>query len=180
MSIKLSAISLSCVLCVAIAQDATKVQEPEFIGIFTVLDASGVLQPLERQATQSQVKTKMMGYRGGTATRIITGTRSPVRFPAGQKLEFVVKLDTKGQDPSLFVHLAPLVVEKHQREFVIAKAGAFGRNARSTANDTLVATNVAKYGEQSYRIVPIDLLAPGEYAIGSTGGLAFCFGVDAK
>ena len=45
-------------------------------------------------------------------------------------------------------------------------------------NDTLIALNIANYGERSYRIVPVDPLPPGEYAIES-GTFTFCFDIDA-
>ena len=74
------------------------------------------------------------------------------------------------------MRLLPLVVDKDNREFVIMKTGAMGFSPR--VNDTLIALNIAQYGEESYRIVPVDPLPPGEYAI-DAGTLTFCFGIDA-
>ena len=69
-----------------------------------------------------------------------------------------------------------MVVAKDGREFVIMKTSAMGFSPR--VNDTLIALNIANYGERSYRIVPVDPLPPGEYAIESST-FTFCFGIDA-
>jgi hypothetical protein len=74
------------------------------------------------------------------------------------------------------VRLVPLAVAKDNRQFLIMKTSAMGFSPR--VSDALIAINVAMYGQNSYRIVPVDPLPPGEYAIES-GTLAFCFGIDA-
>src|SRR5258706_16023157 len=173
MCTKLTVAAFCCATSALLAQDAPKVQEPEYLGIVNVLDSSGALQPLERQRAKHQSKANVFGFIKGTT--IIPGAPSPIRFPAGQPLEFVVKLETAGYDPLLIVRLLPLAVAKNGREFVIMKTSAMGFSPR--VNDTLIALNIANYGERSYRIVPVDPLPPGEYAIES-GNFTFCFGID--
>ncbi len=104
-----------CATSALLAQDAPKVQEPEYLGIVNVLDSSGNLQPLERQRAKHQSKTNLFGFIKGTT--IISGAHSPIRFSADQPLEFVVKLETAGYDPFLIVRLLPLAVAKDNREF---------------------------------------------------------------
>jgi hypothetical protein len=86
---------------------------------------------------------KLVGFLRETTT--FSGTQSPIRFPASQPLEFVVKLDTGGYDPYQIVHLFPLAVVKGNRQFLIMKTGAMGFSPR--VNDALVALNIARYGE---------------------------------
>ena len=129
-----------------LAQDAPKLQEPEYLGIVTVLDSSGALQPLERQRAKHQSKGNILGFVKGTT--IISGAHSPIRFPAGQPLEFVVKLETAGYDPFLIVRLLLLAVAKDNREFVIIKTGAMGFSPR--VNDTFIAfAHSCIWGEES-------------------------------
>src|SRR5258708_11240774 len=173
MCTKLHVAALWCATVALLAQDSIKVQEPEYLGVVAVLDSSGALQPLERQRAKHQSKANVLGFIKGTT--VISGAHSPIRFPADQPLEFVVKLETAGFDPFLIVRLVPLAVAKDNREFVIIKTGAMGFSPR--VNDTLIALNIANYGERSYRIVPVDPLPPGEYAIDS-GTFTFCFGID--
>ena len=172
MYLKLAVAVFSCATSVLVAQDAPRVQEPEYLGIVAALDSRGDLRPLERQKPKYESKMHLAGFK---ATTIYPGAHSPIRFSASQPLEFVVKLDTAGYDPFQIVRIVPLAVAKDNRQFLIMKS-AIGFSAR--VNDTFIAINVAMYGQNSYRIVPVDPLPPGEYAIES-GTLAFCFGIDA-
>lgn len=45
-----------CCATTLLAQDAPKVEEPEYLGIVAVLDSNGDLQPLERQKPKHQSK----------------------------------------------------------------------------------------------------------------------------
>ncbi len=173
MCIKLTVVAFCCATSALLSQDTLKVQEPEYLGIVSVLDSSGALRPLERQKLKHQTKLNVAGFK---ASLVVSGSRSPVRFPADQTLEFIVKLDTGGYDPFEILRLYPLVPAKDNRQFLVMKTRAMGFSAR--VNDALIAFNIARYGNESYRIVPIDPLPPGEYAIDS-GTLTFCFGIDA-
>jgi hypothetical protein len=91
MGIKLNVAVFCCVTSALLAQDPPRVQEPEYLGIVAVLDSSGGLRPLERQQPKHKSKVNLAGLK---ATTIYSGAHSPIRFPAHQPLEFVVKLDT--------------------------------------------------------------------------------------
>ena len=53
MCIKLTVAAFCCATSALLAPDAPKVQEPEYLGIVTILDSSGGLQPLERQKAKA-------------------------------------------------------------------------------------------------------------------------------
>jgi len=160
-------------------QEAKKVQEPEYIGIVFSLDTTGALLPLERQQPIVQTKVKAFGYGGAKSSTVFKGAKSPVRFKAGQDIQFVVRLSAGGMEPNSFVKLYSLAVSKDQREFVMAKAGSMGFNAQSSGGESQLSLNFAKYGEQSYKISPATPLPPGEYEFVSPSGQdRFLFGID--
>jgi hypothetical protein len=77
-TMKFNLASAACVLlilCNAVfGQEVKKVQEPEYLGIFFLLDSStGNLVPLERQTAESKVKVKAMGFGGAKSTIEIKG-----------------------------------------------------------------------------------------------------------
>jgi hypothetical protein len=65
---------------------------------------------------------------------------------------------------------------------VIAKSHAYIGVAGATSNlaEGEVPVTITKYGEHSLKIVPTQLLRPGEYALSSRAAFLnlFCFGVD--
>jgi hypothetical protein len=162
------------------AQEVTKVQEPEYIGIVFSLDPAGALTPLERQQPNFQTKVKGLGYGGAQSSTVFKGSRSPVRFKADQDIWFVVRLNAPGVEPDSLVKLDVLKVAKNQREMVIAKAGAMGFGAKSTNGEAQRPLNFTKYGEQSLQVSPAGPLDPGEYVITTMGGNSFLFGIDPK
>jgi hypothetical protein len=122
-----------------------------------------------------------LGYGGAKTSIIFKGPASPVRFKAGQDIQFVVRLNAPGVDPESLVNLDILKVSKDHREVVIAKAGSMGMNGRSTSGESLRSLNFAKYGEHSLKLSPVEPLAPGEYMIiTKLGQSAFLFGIDAN
>jgi hypothetical protein len=168
-------------LLTLVAQDAKKAQEPEYIGIVFYLDPAGPLSPLERQQPNFQTKVKALGYGGAQSSTVFKGSKSPVRFKAGQDIRFVVRLNATGIEPDSLVKLDVLKVTKDQREMVMAKAGAMGFGAKSTNGEAQRPLNFSKYGEQSLQVSPAGPLGPGEYVITTMGGQsAFLFGIDAQ
>lgn len=168
-------------LLTLVAQDVKKVEEPEYIGIVFYLDPAGALSPLERQQPNVQTKVKALGYGGAQSSTVFKGSKSPVRFKAGQDVRFVVRLNAPGIEPDSLVKLDVLKVAKDQREIVIAKAGAMGFGAKSTNGEAQRPLNFSKYGEQSMQVSPAGPLDPGEYVITTMGGQSgFLFGIDPK
>ena len=122
-----------------------------------------------------------MGYGGAKTSIIFKGPTSPVRFKAGQDIQFVVRMNAPGIDPESLVNLDVLKVSKDHREVVIAKAGSMGMNSKSTSGESQRPLNFSKYGEQSLKLSPAEPLGPGEYVITTKlGQSAFLFGIDAQ
>lgn len=166
-------------LLTLVAQEVKKVQEPEYIGVVFSLDPAGTLSPLERQQANIQTKVKAFGYGGAQSSSVFKGSKSPVRFKAGQDIRFVVRLNAPGIEPDSLVKLNVLKVAKDQREIVMAKAGAMGFGAKSTNGEAQRPLNFSKYGEQSLQVSPAGPLDPGEYVITTMGGQSgFLFGID--
>ena len=166
-------------LLTLVAQEVKKVQEPEYIGIVFYLDPAGALSPLERQQPNIQTKVKALGYGGAQSSTVFKGSKSPVRFKAGQDIRFVVRLNAPGIEPDSLVKLDVLKVSKDQRGVVMAKAGAMGFGAKSTNGEAQRPLNFSKYGEQSLQASPAGPLDPGEYVITTMGGQSgFLFGID--
>jgi hypothetical protein len=164
-----------------VAQEAKNVQEPEYVGTVFYVDPAGALAPLEKQQPNTQTKVIGMGYGGAKTSIIFNGPASPVRFKAGQDIQFVVRLNTPGIDPDTLVNLDVLKVSKDHREIVIAKAGSMGLHAKSTNGESQRPLNFTKYGEQSFKLTPTEPLGPGEYVITTKlGQSAFLFGIDPK
>jgi hypothetical protein len=169
-------------------QQAPKVQEPEYIGVIFYLDPSNALSPLERQKTKMEVKTKAWGYGGMKMGNAYKGSQSPVRFKAGQDIQFIVRgrvASHGGMEPpppETLVSLKALKVSKDERMSAVMemKVMGFGSKAQDTSRP-LVFTN---YGEQSYRVSPAEPLEPGEYVMSWGAGLGgngdFLFGIDPK
>ena len=84
----------------ALGQSAKKVQEPEYEGVFFLLDsATGNLSRLERQTPEIKVKTKLLGFGGGESFLEFKEEKSTVRFKEGKKLNFIVLVASQKIDP---------------------------------------------------------------------------------
>lgn len=164
---------------VAFSQAAQKPQEPEYIGVFAFLDATGNLRELERQTPVEKIKIKGMGFGGGEGYLQIKGEQSPIRFKADQKLEFVVRASSQQTDPVSIIQFFRLETKKGNRQLLLSKVKPFAVGAKETASQSAVSFNVAKYGEFSFKVVPAYALTPGEYCFSGQGSKdGFCFGID--
>jgi hypothetical protein len=111
----------------------------------------------------------------------VPGAKSPTRFSAGQRLDFVVRsaMAASMTDPTIIYSLHILNSQKNLRELVRnqGRVSPLGWSAKMKTGDT-VPLEFSKYGNSSFRIITPQL-APGEYSIGRASGLVmFCFGVD--
>jgi hypothetical protein len=112
----------------------------------------------------------------------IEGEKSPVRFKRGEKLDFIVKLNSQQDDPQVKIQFVLLESAKGKRQWVLQKVSAdpfTGASVKDVSQSKIVSYNVAKYGESSFKVSPVDSLLPGEYVLGIKGvAVSFCFGVD--
>ncbi|MGI8883905.1 MAG: hypothetical protein ACR2IA_06645 [Pyrinomonadaceae bacterium] len=162
------------------AQEAVKVQEPEYLGVFAFLDSiTGKLSELERQTPENKIKVKAMGYGGGEGFLQIKGEQSPVRFKTNQKLEFVVLVSSQHSDPMSLIQFFSFEPKKGMRRLMMTKVGSMGMSSKTVTNQNATSFNAAKYGASSFKIIPAASLQSGEYCLSTANTAnAFCFGVD--
>jgi hypothetical protein len=144
--------------------------EPENLGMVYLQDASGALQPLERnQGIQRSGGSGALSRRQGGVYWEMAGAKSPVRLKSGQKMLFVVRL-ANGIDPATF-SLFPLETRQDKRR---TRSDPGSRIA--PLQWALTITNV---GEVSYGLTPVNRLPAGEYAFSAANSNdAYCFAVD--
>jgi hypothetical protein len=178
----------ACLYQIGVSQAATKTVEPEYIGVFVALNRStGRLMELERHMASQHTKLKALGFGGGEGYVEIPGEKSPVRFRADAIPPFLVRVSSQQVDPQTSVILIRWTVKKGNRQLTVATAGAFGIGSKTATGDNFLAFNAARYGENSFSIVPAQPLPPGEYALAppppgleswGKGQDFFSFGID--
>jgi hypothetical protein len=176
-----AATSILFLVCViAVGQDTKKIQEPEYVGVFFLLEpSSGALVPLERQRPEVKMKVKAMGFGGGESSIEFKGEKSSIRFKSDQPLFFVVRAASQQIDPNSYLQFFSLESKKDKRKLIVAKASSMGLSGKSVVNTRAVLFNVEKYGESSFKISPAQKLPPGEYVLSGEGiNDGFCFGID--
>ncbi len=155
--------------------------EPEFSGTVYWLDrGSNKLNPLERQKVNMGAKVKAMGFGGVKSMTEIEGERSPVRFAAESKPEFIFQA-AQYVDPQTLVQIFRFTVKKGHRELInLQSRGFMGLSGvhSGEADKVSISFQASKYNESSIRITPAMPLPRGEYAIQQLGREIFCFGVD--
>jgi hypothetical protein len=176
-------ILLVCLLLVnSGASQEKRVFEPEVLGVMHISEGNQTLRPLARETTRASWRGKVH------AEKVIQvpGPKSTCRIREGQPLQFVMRLPG-GSDPTKYA-LYRLEPDKNRtsREVTLAKANYFSSNNRSpviqgtSTEPGILQLDVSKYGESSYKFIPIDKLGPGEYLFASWGTpFDFTFGIDA-
>ena len=167
-SVYLTSLALVAAL-VGRAQDS-KPLVPELLGVVYHLDSEkATLVPLERQP--AHIVSKGATFLFGTYKRRVEvqGARSPVRFAAGQKLEFVVSTEQ--------VQLYRLASKQKKREALLTSSTVLVVAERTKTNLSVMAIDMRPYGS-AIKITPAESLTPGEYGF-RIGNEMFCFGVDA-
>jgi hypothetical protein len=157
------------------------VTEPQYINAFYSADSAGKLTELEHQnVTNFHTKTRALpGYATVKMLAEFKPGHSSVRLPANAR--FVVK-GRASIDPASRFELRLLKASKTHREILMTQAHGtlLGGSATSKLDEGAVSVHFEEYGADSYRITPVQPLAPGEYAFGTPGYVTqlFCFGVD--
>jgi hypothetical protein len=152
--------------------------EPEFINNVYWFDrGSNKLVALERGKVDTTGKGKF--FVGGAKLAMeISGERSPVRFTADSKPDFVF-LGRRNVDPQDQAKIFRLTLKKGHRELITAQTRGIMRGIHSgEENKEAVPFEATKHNENSIRITPAMPLPRGEYAIRSGANEMFCFGVD--
>lgn len=169
----------------SVSFESHKIKEPEYVGVFFRLNpTNGELISLERQNTEMRTSRADKFVTVDTKTiALIEGEKSPVRFKRGEKLDFIVKLNSQQNDPQGQIGFVLFESVKGKRQWVLGKGSASTLSAFGSADDIsqkrMVPYNFAKYGESSFKVSPVDQLLPGEYVLGIKGiAVSFCFGID--
>jgi hypothetical protein len=164
---------------VGVAQET--VSEPEFADVFFRLDA-GNLVSLERQTASVQGKASGFIVMSMKAASEFPGPKSPVRFHAGQPIDFVVRtfLASSTVDPNTLYVLRKLDSKKKTRElvFMAGHITPVGGSSKTNLAQGGLPVEFARYGASSFKMTT-GPLQPGEYAVSLLyAQTVFCFGVD--
>ena len=179
---------LGLIVGVLQAQNATEVQEPEYINVFCALNPmDGSLVPLERQTGAVKVKARGLGFAGATVSLEVKGEKSSTRFKADQQPSFVVRLASPQTDPAGAVRFFSWQSKKGVRFQVVGEGGGFTA-FKAGSTETSIPFDATRYGESSIKFAPTKPLAPGEYGLGpaltldraafSSSYNAFSLGID--
>jgi hypothetical protein len=180
-----AALSLS-LITVARGQDAKeKPNEPAPASAVYYLNASAQLIPLESEIARIKHDYRDLGFVGGTTVYQVAGRTSPVILHANNKPEFVIRFDTNS-DPLEAMQFYRFDSVGSSRVVPIADFNPLGEVSNVTANINIVDFNAERYGLSSFRVVPEQPLAPGEYCLIAEGSTqmkskspASCFAVEA-
>ncbi len=138
--------------------------EPQVTGAPFLRGAAGLI-PLEREIGMMVRNNTMYGM--GSSVYRIQGGRSPVRVRQGDRLVFVIRLNSNA-DPRRF-ELYPLQSRMNFRQ---TEPSGGGRPLG-------LPVTIAKVGNSVYEISPARPLYPGEYSLSPIdSNQSFCFGVD--
>lgn len=139
--------------------------EPDFEGEVVGIFPDGSSRKLEKHNVR--LRTGAGFYVAGLAvnkskTKIqIEGPAARVRFPAGERVELVVRARDNRADPMSIVRVFRMKSSRKLRSAVISAVGSF--NVSSNDMEYLPFT-ASKYGESSYRLI-FDAPAAGEYGV---------------
>jgi hypothetical protein len=148
---------------------------PEYVGVVEAR-VQGVTRQLERQRIAVTAKMKAFGLGGVRAGYEFPQGKSPLRFRAGEPVEFVIRVTSQDIDPRSFVQFSRVTSKKYRRLLTTMTFGYGG--STSTGNFYDVPFEARRHGTTLFRITPTTPLTPGEYMLTSNSTDAFLFGVD--
>jgi hypothetical protein len=155
------------------------VTEPEYINSFSALTPHGNLIDLEYRMVAFHPRSwAVPGYASFKTVADFKPGQSPIRLPSNA--QFVVR-GSVNVDPATVYELRMLKGNKSHREFVMSAAHGSIVGGEMNPEEGAVPIRFQEYGNSSFRIVPAQPLAPGEYALVMRGRYSrlYCFGVDA-
>lgn len=147
--------------------------------------AQAQLVPLESRLIRRKRNYHALGFAGVTLVYLLEGDKSPLRVKGPANVEFVVRL-SGDLDPAETILLYQFNQVNGSRVLPIAFVDALDRASQPTPKPVLVDFSTARFDSSSFKLLPTQALAPGEYCmlIRVKNNLpnpvqAFCFGVDA-
>ena len=154
------------------------VQEPQYINSFYALTPNGNLMELEfRNVFFHPRSWAVPGYASFKTIADFKPAESPVRLPANAQFVVRGRVDV---DPATVYELRRLKGNSNHREFVMSQAHGSIVGGGVKLDEGEIPLRFAEYGNNSFRIAPVQPLAPGEYALVVRGlySRLYCFGVD--
>jgi hypothetical protein len=138
---------------------------PDYANAPFLRGASGFIA-LEHELAAASRAGGIYGIGGGTVYRV-QGGRSPVRVRQGDRIVFVVRVDSGG-DPRQF-----------QLFRLESRMGSRQTQPAMNGSPPGIPMTITRVGESVYEITPSRGLAPGEYAVSPLNSNdSYCFGVD--
>jgi hypothetical protein len=155
-----------------------QVAEPQYINSFYALTPNGNFIDLEYKNVVLHPKGwAVPGYASVKTVADFKPGQSPTRLPASA--QFVVR-GRVNVNPATIYELRLLKGSKSHREFVLSQAHGSIVGGAVNPEEGAIPIRFAEYGSSSFRIIPQQPLAPGEYALVVRGRYSqlYCFGVD--
>jgi hypothetical protein len=179
-------ILVAFVLTMAVATGTLKAQnnsnayvaEPQYVNSFYALTPNGNFIDLEYKNVVLHPKSwAVPGYASFKTVADFEPGQSPIRLPASA--QFAVR-GPANVNPAMIYELRLLKVSKNHREFVLSQAHGSIVGGAVNPEEGAIPIRFDQYGTSSFRIIPEQPLAPGEYALMVRGRYSqlFCFGVD--
>jgi hypothetical protein len=155
-----------------------QVVEPQYINSFYALTPNGNLMDLEYRNVVLHPKSwAVPGYASFKTVADFKPGLSPIRLPATAQFVVRGRVDV---DPARVYELRQLKGSKSHRELVLSQAHGSIVGVEANPEEGAIPIQFAEYGNSSFRIVPMQPLEPGEYALMLRGRYSqlYCFGVD--
>jgi hypothetical protein len=160
------------------AQNKSVAAEPQYINSFYALTPHGNFIDLEYKTVVFHPKSwAVPGYASVKTVADLKPSQSPIRLPASA--QFAVR-GRANVNPATIYDLRLLKGSKSHREFVLIQAHGSIVGGAVNPEEGAVPIRFEEYGISSFRIIPQQPLAPGEYALVVRGRYSqlYCFGVD--
>jgi hypothetical protein len=160
------------------AQNKSVAAEPQYINSFYALTPNGNFIDLEYKNVVLHPKSwAVPGYASFKTVADFEPGQSPIRLPASA--QFAVR-GRANVNPETIYELRLLKGSKNHREFVLSQAHGSIVGGAVNPEEGAIPIRFEQYGTSSFRIIPDQPLAPGEYALVVRGRYSqlFCFGVD--
>jgi hypothetical protein len=155
-----------------------QVAEPQYVNSFYALTPNGNFVDLEYKNVVLHPKSwAVPGYASVKMVADLKPSQSPIRLSASA--QFVVR-GPVSVNPATIYELRLLKDSKSHREFVMSQAHGSIVGGAVNQEEGAIPIRFEEYGTSSFRIIPQQPLAPGEYALMMRGRYSqlYCFGVD--
>lgn len=155
-----------------------QVVEPQYINSFYALTPNGNFIDLEYKNVVLHPKSwAVPGYASLKMVADFEPGQSLIRLPASAQFVVRGRVDV---NPATIYELRLLKGSKSHREFVMSQAHGSIVGGAVNPEEGAIPIRFEEYGSSSFRIIPQQPLAPGEYALMVRGRYSqlYCFGVD--